>query len=1052
MAADYAFRRIAHRRVEFAISVWCLAAVAAAMVVLVCLPSITAEQTLRSTLAELAPERRSVTVVIAGERTLRPVEVAETDKQLRARLRGNGLGELRYLVSFRALAANDGTVFRLGGATGAGSALRIVAGRAARPCEGKCDVVEVVEVVGTDGVSGPTTAVAPFVASAPIPELSVVGRAVRTDPSLFSAELGPELGETLLIADGTIGVDSLASLRLIRRIHAWVAPILPEGFRRTQAASLSKSLADASAEIDRAGFAVTAPEDEINEAIERSQTAARALAMPRGAVIALFAVAVVLVGISRRTSVQRDADRLTHRGATPATVRAFASADAGFVVLASVAVGVAVGLLAVVWLAGRADLPAGEVLGNGLALRLGVLCGAIVASWVLLTCVLLVRDRARAARSVHPMDLVGLGSAVTLGLLLSRGSVDSSTLSATSSASRDLTLWVVPMLVALIYVSICARIIPPIGRRCGVLLARSHPLEGVAVREALGKPVAPLTLAASVVLAVAVACFGLTYRSTLQRSNEDQATFLVPYDATLSVSSSLVRPTEVEPEDGWASVGGPGEQRTTATEILRRSVSVFRAGSDAEVLELLALDPRTLSSVRPWRDDYGPGAETLGHTLAMPTPSSLGEMLPAGTRALGVSVHGFGASTGISQIVLSVIVERADGTWHEEVAHWVSEIHAVARLGANDEAGRLIGFRVSQPPETAKRQEHHSGEGKGTAVDATGVTFDVLGVHALAPPEGGSLDTDPSDQASGWSSVGSVSLQPRQFDSAVADLSVLPGRGLRVRVELQGTSALIVPRVARPEIPVLTDPLTASAADQGTLIVETLGQSFDLRVVAVAQRFPTLGERFVVADIDGVSQRFNLVQPTYGTPTEVWLGAAHGNEAQLRTSLQDHRYDAVGIDNRSERVEHFRIDPIGRASLGVLNAAVILGSLLSAFAVAINVRRERVDDAAFHRALLLDGASPARVRRLLWVRSVWIVVVAVPLGLLGGLALTRLVLSVVSLSSTAATPQPPLAIRFPFAAVAVTLLVLLSTLISTAMLVARSTPLRMGQSLLRGSS
>ncbi len=1055
IAAGYAWRRVLSRKAEFATSACGIGLGVAGLVVLVFLPSITGERTLRTTLQQLPVEQRTVTLVIAGERTLTQPEVDAATARLRTRFAGSGLEELRHVVSFRALAAADGTVFRLGGAENFASAFRVVSGQAPATCTtARCEVVEVIGEAGTSvsgpsvsgsSVSGPSVS-GPSVLRNPIPELLVVGRAVRSDPSVFTGGLAPEAGEVLLVADGTEGVDALPAIRLIRRVHAWLAPVDPATLTSDRVAPLLQTLAAASGDIDTAGFAITAPDAEINEAVTRSHAAARALALPAGELGSLVVAAVVLVGLGRRSNHQRASDRLSRRGARRHTTRAFAGVDAALVLLVGLGIGFTVGALIVASLAAQAGMEMGHAFGAARQVPALIVAALMVmGAWVVLLCVLLFRDRPPAMRRVRSSDVAGLASAATLALLLSRGSTSASGL----EAAPDAAMWAIPVLGAVIYAAVCARIVPPLLRAAGGVVARRRRLEGAALSEAATNPAAPLAFATSVMLAVTFACFGLSYRATLLRSIQDQATFAVPYDATLSVASTLVRPMAVMPPDGWGSLAAAGSERTSATEVLRRSASVYRSGADPEIVEVLALDPRTLPAVRPWRTDFGPPGEGLAKQLSVSPSAPIGEVLPGGTRALRLVVAGDLASAGLNMVVLSVVVERADGTWHEEVAEWIDSGDAVATLGRDDEGARLIGFRVSQPPETAKRQEHHAGEGKGTAVDATGVTVDITRVQALSSssPEteaaGGSIQVDTRRP------LADVPLHAEHLASSVAILTVLPGGGLRVRVELQGTAALIVPRVDVTPIPVLVDPITASAAESGALVVETLGESFEFMVVAVATRFPTLGERFIVADIGRLSQRFNLVQPTYGTPTEVWLAAPVGRETQLGDALSDARFASVAVSRRADRVQQMRSDPIGKAALGVLWASTLLGAVLAAVAAAINVRRERSDDAPFHRALLLDGATPGLVRRLLWVRSLALVSIAVPLGLAGGLCLARLVVGAVALTSTAAQSQPPLTLTLPWLHIAGVVLALASATAVVAVFSARSAPMQRGPELLR---
>ena len=68
----------------------------------------------------------------------------------------------------------------------------------------------------------------------------------------------------------------------------------------------------------------------------------------------------------------------------------------------------------------------------------------------------------------------------------------------------------------------------------------------------------------------------------------DQAAFAVPYDFRLQLSAPLVRPQALVPSGGWASLA-PG---TTATDVLRRGVSVHVSATNSQTLAKLSYTDR----------------------------------------------------------------------------------------------------------------------------------------------------------------------------------------------------------------------------------------------------------------------------------------------------------------------------------------------------------------------------------------------------------------------------------------------------------------------------
>ena len=995
------------------------------LVILLVLPSVAGELVLRRTLDRLDPAERAVTVVVAPEGRPNPAQLAAIDRKLKSRFRGSGLAPLRRTVEFRALAASDGSVFRLGGVEGFSSVVRIVDGRAPATCTPvRCEIVS----VGGGPVHGAM--------QHPTPDLVVVGRAIRIDPVPFSGGLAPEKGEQLLVADTVSGLAQLRSLELIRRVYAWVAPIDAARITRASVKPLLARLAAAGGDVALPGYLVSAPDDAINAALARADTSGRRLALPAGELGVLLVGVVMLVAFARRRGHRTAVARLERRGADAGATAAFSVATALRLVvlgaLGGLVVGVSVGALIarVAHLSLRATIRRSVHPSSAVALVV-----VVFFLWLLLSVLLHAADPATTARSrrVSAADLIGVASAGMLVLLVSRGDAGSSTL----GSSPDPVLWTMPLLVAISSTCAIVRVVPLVLSACGRMLPARRALQRVALVDAVQAPLRPLMTAATVAVAVAFGTFGIGYRSTLQRGASEQAAFAVPYDATLSVASALTRPNAVRPSGGWGSLGASAGSPTIATDVLRRSATVRRAGSNSDIVDVLGLDPRTLPMMRARRADFGPSPAKLASLLAVAAPAAIGTRLPGDARELTVDVGG--AQFGVDEVKLAVILERADGTWHETEAPWLpigSVVSASAPLERGDAGGRFIGLRISQPSETAKRQEHHAGEGRGTAVAATSTTLDIRHIRAVG--RGRPVD---------------LVFHADSLTSRAATATALPGGGVRVAVALQGTSALLVPRVLRAAIPALVDPLTASAATDGILVAETQGRTFEFRVAAVATRFPTLGSRFVVADGAVVGQAFNLAQPAYGTPTEVWLAAAsrHGERA-LADALDRAPFDQLAIDRRADRLSGVRDDPLSRISLGVLIGSALLAGLLAAAALLLSAASERVDDEAFHRALLLEGAPPRTIRRFVWVRTIALTIGAIPVGLLAGGWLISLVVRVVRLTADAIAPEPGLVLSVPWTSLVVALpsaAVLFGVAVSVG---SRLTRPREGQELLRGQS
>ena len=179
-----------------------------------------------------------------------------------------------------------------------------------------------------------------------------------------------------------------------------------------------------------------------------------------------------------------------------------------------------------------------------------------------------------------------------------------------------------------------------------------------------------------------MATFALGYRTTLQTGAVDQAAFAVPMDVTLREGAKLVAPQRVRSASRWSQeIDG-----VFASNVLRRGLSVRRSGTVSDTVEVVGV-PRTVPEhLRSWRDDFGPRPRP--DSIAVAPLVESGIVLPASPRLLTLT------STAMPpDIELGMVLERADGRWHEALAtpddsraHWTMEFNPF------DDDVRLQGF------------------------------------------------------------------------------------------------------------------------------------------------------------------------------------------------------------------------------------------------------------------------------------------------------------------------------------------------------------------------
>ena len=1011
VAASYAWARFRTRPAQAGVAAGVLGLAVASLVILIALPTVAGDLLLRRTLADLDPSQRAVSVVVAPEAQPSLADRRAIDAGLRKRLSVPGLGPLRRMVEFRSLAMADGTLFRLGGAENLSTMVRLVDGRMPGVCSpAVCEIIAVGNAVP--------------IGTRPLPDVVVVGRVSQTDPVPFTGGLLPNSAEVLLLADGTEGINEVASLTLIRRVDAWVSTIAPDQVSRPTLARLLVTLPAAAGEISASGVTVSAPDALLNTALKRADVAGRGLAMPIGQTLVLLLAMTALVGLGLRPRHRLAADRLARRGADRSTRAVFDVTFSFLAVAAGTALGVVAGAIACVLMLRRQNLLVGATLRT--AWSRGATVGFVItlaALWVLTTIFLRVRVSPGPIRTrrVGVSDLLFLVTIGVMALVLARGGASAGNLADRS----DPALWAIPVLTAVGLTCLVARVVPALVSAASRLTPGRSLLAKVALADAVRRPLRPLAAASIVTIAVAFGSFAASYRATLQRGADEQAAFVVPYDFRLDVGSELIRPNHLTPLASWPTVVAG----TVATDVLRRGVTLRRSGTTGDTVDILGLDPRSVTSLRSWRSDYGPSPAQLASLLAVPAPSPVGVIIPLQAATLRVDLVG-----SLVEAEVALVLERLDGSWHEEKTTLDPAGQPTLTLTDADRGGRFLGLRIGQPSYTTERIEHHVQEGN-SFVPAAAVALQIRGVVSVG------VDGDQQ----------SLPFDPRRFASRQAVVEAQPDGSLGIAIALQGSAALVLPTPSDTPLPALVDPLTASAGVDGLVTVDLGGSPVVLRVVAVAPRFPTVSSRFVVVDQAQLRQRLDLAQPGLGEPSEVWLAAdTAAHEASLGETLARPPYAALSSQRRTTARRAARQDPLSRLTMNVLLGSALLAGLLAVGSLALNAVADRAEDESFHRALALEGATDRVLNRLVATRTLGLALAALPIGALGGGFLVSVVVRVVQIGATGQAALPPLRLVVPWAllgAGGVALVVLLGLTATISARLTRPTP---PEELLRG--
>jgi hypothetical protein len=954
-----AWARLRHRPARWLLVALGMAGAAVLPVLTANSSSIVAAQALRHGIEALPAGQRSLTVSYASVQ-LAPTDLAALDGQARARLSGLSAQPARRQLLYRRLADAAGGTFILGAADRLAGAVRITSGRAPTECRPeRCEVL----VVG-DGTPRLDPALG----------LVIVGRAVRTDPLLLSGTFDPGHDVPLLLVDGVEPASRIAALALFQRAYGWVTPVDLDRVRQLGVAGyLARSGRVPDAERWRPGLVLTAPDDVLRAEDTRAHRSAGRFALLGGAAVALLLGFAVIGAIGLRRDHGAVAELLRRRGSARRAIRLLTGLQAAVPVVVGTLAGLAVGAGLAAYRGAATGLPAWAsareaVTGAAIPVAVGALAAVVVVAATLSA-----RGTASAAAVRRAVDLTVLAGLAIAALALGRGAV-------TAGQTGDPVLLALPVLAVVCGGLAASRLWPLVVEPVGRLLPRRWVGARLGVLGALRRPLRPVATVAFLAAAVAIVVFAGAYRATLAQGAVDQAAFAVPLDARVSIGPGVERPLDVASLAGFAATA-PG---VTVHPVIRAAAGVRVSAAESVPAELVGVDPAALTKMRSWDADVGaPGAADAARRIAAPDTARPGTVVPAGARSVSLD-----ASGDVDKAQITGWLRTGDG---RDVA--LSFQSEAGRLVATVPAGlpaptRLFALALVEPPDYATHHLHKIGE--------SGVDVAVLaGTVTLGVPR---FDTVAGTGWAGWGSTGA------QVDASAGRLTVgFQFTGQRVVVSADAGS--------RAPVPVLADPVTAAAAANGVLqLVVGGGRAVAARVVRVVPRFPTAGDRFLVADARALADALDAGEPGTGSVSELWLWAPDGGAGTLAHGLAGAPFDRLAVDLRQTRQEQLTGDPVARGAATLLTASALVAVLVGMLAVVLLVVAERRDESAELYAWESDGIPPATLRRSLFIRAAAVVAGAVPAGLLVGLALSRITAALVQVTAVGTAPKPPLSL------------------------------------------
>jgi hypothetical protein len=930
--------------------------------------------------ARIAATDRTVRLVWGGIASGPGNDVRELDRTAR-RVLGPLVSAPTRAMLFRQSQAN-GHLFDLGAIDGLARYVSVQSGRLPSACRpNHCEVLQL-------GGAGP-------IPKLPGLRLVRVGRATlesavplgdlitrETYASVLSSALRYHTAATppLLLAEGVDGLASNDFFAPTFRSYTWAAPIDPGEVDPWEIDRFADTVTRARSELASMSLAfdLTAPISELRSADETGRVAARRLLLIGGEAAALLLAFAVLAASGLRRDAEAQWRRLTWYGARRWQLVLGSAAEAGALAVAGAAVGWSLGSLVGLIVANRAGVPAGDVLRHSVIAGRGfVLAAAIAAAAAMVVLLALRADTARlGAFTVTPVDAAAAGAAVAIVLALARGAADAGALA--DERGTGAVLLLLPALSAFVAAVVWARVLAPSLR----LLERWGRGGPVALRLAAlslaRNPGRAAIAVAFLVVSLGLALFAEAYRVTLARGQHDQAAYAVPVDTIVREDvTKLVPVLRAAPPERFRAVA-PG---TAAVPVLRLSGNVRRLETSGG-FTLLGIPADALPTLR-WRSDYSAvSPEELARRLRPRSSAELhGVRLPADAKRLELPVRARGDDLAVRAIVVT-----PTGAARGISLGTTSSPHA-GPIPPDTQGGLLVSLTF----ELTGTGLHGVPNGGQNAAPVAQGTLRLGRPRADGKPL--ALDF------AGWTGAGGITAE---------------GRTLRYLVTTDNVARF---RARQPTdehpVPVVASPSLAAAAGPGGILPLDVGNATIVgKVVATARRVPTIDGDAVLADESTIATALDAQAPGRGATNEIWLEAAGSAKGRLEAALGEPPFDALQVLTHRAVLADLRSEPLARGTLITLAGAALAALGLALVGLLLGVVSDLRDERGELFDLEAQGAAPRTLRQHLRLRSALVA----GFGLVGGLAtgaiLAALIVSLVTLTASAGSAEPPLLLGF----------------------------------------
>jgi hypothetical protein len=903
----------------------------------------------------------------------------QADGRARRAMAALGGGDTRRVILFRELRV-QGELVELAAVDDLAQNVRLRSGRLPRSCPSTgCEMLQ----IGGGGASS--------LAAGDL-RLHRVGIAELRDPALFgdisAATGGGASRPTLLLAPSVEGLQRLDSVTPFYRIYSWISPLRADRLHTWDIGRIlaAESRAQAALDADPA-FRLSGPDAALLDAASRGRIAAQRLVLVGGETSALLLGFAIIAAIGLRRGLASERRRLVARGARRWQVLLAPGAEIGAMTLMGALIGIASGTAVISVIANAAGLPVRPILAHALVadVTVAALAGAWVAATLLLAAVTFASDDGSGRRRVRLVDVAAVGAAATIAVGLSRGALDPESVSSGSTV----LLLLLPALVCFVVAVVIGRLLGPAMRAAEQLTRNSSVALRLAVLALARAPSRTIVSCAFVAVALGLALFAASYRATLARGAVDQAGFEVPLDFTVGEGSRLVLPLDAAPLARYRKVSAGA-----------RAYPVLRLGATTPGSGALVLSPTVLGvpagaiARLHWRPDYSTlPLRTIAHRLAGRAEPRLARVaVPSDATSLTIAARLRG-----SEVMIGLVIDDDRGRISVlplgRLHRGSTVLSARVRPAAHP---HVLGLQVSLPAAEQFFLAHRETEGE--------VSTAPSGVLELGPLRAG--------------------VGPGREQVVTRWLNwLLPSGGrvtralgqVRVAFAFQDTGGRLLVRPKEPSdgrlMPVVVSPDIARAAGGigSSIVLDFQDVNVAARIVGVATRMPTIPSAsgpFALADGAWLATAINADAPGEGTPNEVWVSARHHDAAG--TALRRPPFASLQVTSRKSIEHRLAADPLAHGTALALSAAGVVALALAVLGFWVGILSELHDERSDFFDLEAQGVPPGRLRAQIRTRAA----ILVGLGLAGGAArgapLSRLVVSLVRVSATTGTPEPPL--------------------------------------------